>query len=81
MKAMIKKDDKVFVLSGKHKGQVGTVVAVDHDRGRVLIAEINKVKRHIKPTYANQEGGIKEMERPLPLCKVAKYEEKDGGAQ
>ncbi|MBI5512831.1 MAG: 50S ribosomal protein L24 [Deltaproteobacteria bacterium] len=81
MKAQLKKDDKVIVISGKHKGDTGAVLSVDRERGRVLIDGVNKVKRHMKPGPGAQEGSIKEVERPLPLAKVAKYIEKDGGGQ
>jgi large subunit ribosomal protein L24 len=81
MKTQLKKDDKVIVLWGKHKGATGQVLSVDRDRGRVLVEGVNKVKRHVKPGPGGQEGSIKEMERPLPLAKVAKYLDKDGGGQ
>lgn len=65
----IKKKDKVVVLSGKDKGKQGEVLKVYPDTGRVIIAKINFVKRHSKPTQ-QQPGGIREKEAPIAIAKV-----------
>ncbi len=43
----IKKGDQVVVNAGKDKGKQGEVVRVDGDR--VVVANVNIVKRHTKP--------------------------------
>ena len=66
----IRKGDQVIVITGKYKGQKGEVMRVAEDR--VVVQNINLVKRHTKPNpQANQPGGIIEKEMPLPLSKVA----------
>jgi large subunit ribosomal protein L24 len=71
--AKIRKGDQVVVLSGRDKGRQGQVLQVFSD-GRVLIENLNKVKKHQKPNpQANPPvaGGIIEKEMPLPMSKVA----------
>jgi len=65
----IKKKDKVVVLSGKDKGKKGEVLKVFPDAKKVVVAKINFVKRHTKPTQRDT-GGIREKEAPLAMSKV-----------
>lgn len=73
MKFKIKKKDKVVVISGKDKGKAGEVLKIIAGDGftpaRVLIAKINIVTKHQKPTQTDR-GGLVKMEAPIPLSKV-----------
>ena len=71
MAAKIKKGDKVVVLTGRNKGQTGTVSRVLVDEDRVIISGVNMVKRHQRPTQMNA-GGIEEKEAPIHVSNVAK---------
>ncbi|MEE4357677.1 MAG: 50S ribosomal protein L24 [Desulfococcaceae bacterium] len=64
-KCRIKKDDKVKVLAGKDKGKIGKILKVDRKKSRVLVENINMIKRHVKPNAQNRQGGIVESEAPL----------------
>ena len=65
----IRKGDQVVVISGKSKGQKGEVVRVAGDK--VVVSNVNLVKRHTKPnTQANQQGGIVEREAPIHISNV-----------
>ncbi|HUN27502.1 MAG TPA: 50S ribosomal protein L24 [Steroidobacteraceae bacterium] len=67
----IRKGDQVVVLSGRDKGARGTVIEV-HPDGRVVIENVNRVKRHQRPNpQGNRPGGIIEKEMPLAASKVA----------
>jgi len=67
----IKKGDQVVILSGREKGRQGQVLKVFAD-GRVLVENVNKVKKHQKPNpQAGVAGGIVEKEAPLAISKVA----------
>lgn len=72
----IKKGDKVQVIAGKEKGQTGTVLRVDRGRNRVVVEGLNLVKRHKRPSSADQEGGITTKEAPLHASNVLLYSEK-----
>ncbi len=57
-KCRIKKDDKVKVIAGKEKGKMGKVLKVLRDENRVIIENVNFVKRHTKPGGQTRQGGI-----------------------
>ena len=68
----IKKGDDVIVIAGKDKGKRGTVLEVQ--TGRVLVENVNMVKRHTKANpNAGESGGIVEKEMPLDVSNVALY--------
>jgi len=54
-KLQIKKGDTVVVISGKDKGKQGTVIATEPKKERVFVEGVNTVKRHTKPSQANQK--------------------------
>jgi large subunit ribosomal protein L24 len=65
----IRKGDQVVVIAGKNKGQKGEVLRVLDDK--VVVQNINLVKRHTKPNpQANQPGGIIEREAPMHASNV-----------
>jgi len=65
----IRKGDHVIVIAGKNKGQRGDVLRVSDDR--VVVSNVNLVKRHTKPNpQANQAGGIVEREASIHLSNV-----------
>ena len=76
--AKIKKGDKVVVLSGKDKGQTGTVQQVMPKEGKVLVDGVNIAARHRKPSQTNPQGGIDRAPAPMAICKVAIADPKDG---
>ncbi len=65
----IRKGDQVIVITGKNKGQKGEIVRVAGDK--VVVTNINLIKRHTKPNpQANQPGGIIEREAPIHISNV-----------
>ena len=71
MAAKIRKGDAVVVLAGKDKGRTGTVTKVFPKEQRVLVAGINMVQRHTRPSQGDPQGGIKTKEAPLHVSNVA----------
>jgi large subunit ribosomal protein L24 len=61
-KLRLRKGDTVRVMSGKHRGAEGEVLQVLHDTQRVLIKNVNIIKKAQKPTQENPRGGFKEQE-------------------
>ncbi len=61
-KCHIRRDDKVKVLTGKDSGKIGKVLKVDRKKQRILVENINMVKRHTRPSAQNRQGGILESE-------------------
>ncbi|WP_448189881.1 50S ribosomal protein L24 [Azospirillum sp. sgz301742] len=77
MAAKIKTKDKVVVLSGKDKGKTGEVLRVLPKDERVVVAGVNVVKKHTRPS-ARSQGGILEIEAPIHVSNVAHVDPKDG---
>lgn len=66
----IRKGDEVIVIAGKNKGGRGRVLRVYPD-DRVLVENVNMVKRHTKPNpQMGTAGGILEQEKPLHISNV-----------
>ncbi|PWG02829.1 50S ribosomal protein L24 [Sphingosinicella humi] len=78
--AKIKKGDKVVVLSGKDKGKHGEVTKAFPKEGKVIVAGVNIITRHRKPTQVNPQGGLERAEAPLHVSKVAIEDPKTGKA-
>ncbi len=70
MKCRIKKDDKVRVIAGKEKGKMGKVLRIFGDKNRVIIENVNFVKRHTKPGGQTRQGGIIEKEASIHWSNV-----------
>ena len=66
----IKKGDTVKVIAGKDVDAEGKVLAVDAKAGKVLVEGVNMVKKHTKPSAANQNGGIIEKEAYIDASNV-----------
>jgi large subunit ribosomal protein L24 len=67
----IKTGDQVIVLTGKDKGKQGTVLRVIDD-AKVVVENINMVKKHTKANPMQGEaGGILDKEMPLEISNVA----------
>ncbi|WP_454829617.1 50S ribosomal protein L24 [Pseudoxanthomonas wuyuanensis] len=68
----IKKGDQVIVTAGKDKGKKGDVVRVDGDR--VVVSNVNIIKRHTKPNpQAGVAGGVVEREASIHISNVAVF--------
>jgi len=86
----IKLNDEVIVVAGKNKGKVGKVKKLNLEKSKVVVESVNLVKKMIKPTQENPQGGIIDIEAPLHISNVAvispktnkatrvRIEEKDG---
>lgn len=74
----VKKGDKVQLIAGKDKGKQGVVTSVLPKKNRVFVEGLNIVKKHQKPTQANPEGGIIEMEAAIHASNVLPLDPKTG---
>ena len=66
----IRKDDSVKVVSGNYKGQTGRVIKIVNKNNRAIVEGINKVKKHIRPSQENPQGGIVEKEMSVHISNV-----------
>lgn len=74
----LRKGDQVVVLTGKDKGKQGAVLRVLPDQ-RVLVENVNMVKRHTRPNpNRGVTGGILDKEAPVHISNVALYNSATG---
>ena len=76
----VKKGDTVHILAGKDRGKQGRVLEARPAEGRVIVENLNVVKRHTKPRPmkdANrmggtqiQPGGVIDKPAPIPISNV-----------
>jgi len=76
----IRKGDLVQVLSGKDRGKQGRIIEADPRKHRVMVENLNLVKKHRKPRPMKdssrmgqtqiQPGGVIELAAPLPVSSV-----------
>jgi large subunit ribosomal protein L24 len=76
----IKKGDLVQILAGKDRGKQGHVIEARPKERRVLVENLNMVKRHTRPRPVQNSsrmggptmtpGGVIEKAAPLPVANV-----------
>lgn len=66
----IRRGDTVMVISGNNKGKKGRVLEVMRDKYRAIVEGLNMVTKHVKPSAANPNGGIKKTEAPIHLSNL-----------
>ena len=76
-KPFVRKGDMVMVVAGADKGKQGSVMEVFHDKNRVIVEEVNIVKKHRKPTQTTP-GGIVEIPAPIHISNVMLIDPKSG---
>lgn len=69
-KLHIKVGDSVKVISGESKGRTGKVLVIDRVKERVLVEGVNVVKKHVKPSASNPQGGIVEQEAGVHISNL-----------
>jgi large subunit ribosomal protein L24 len=66
----LRKDDKVMVILGRDKGKTGKILGVLPKENKVIVENINVVKRHTKPSKKLPRGGILDITKPIDVSKV-----------
>ena len=66
----IKKGDSVKIITGSYKGQTGRVLNIDILKYRALVEGINTVKKHVRPSQENPQGGIIEKEMSINISNL-----------
>ena len=73
---MIKKGEKVKILSGKDKNKNGDVIEIDRKNNRAKVKGINMVKKHVKTTK-EKKGGIITKENFVHLSNLSIFDTKN----
>jgi len=70
---MIKKGNKVKVLTGKDKNKEGEIIEIDRQNNRAKVKGINIVKKHVKTTK-EKKGGIISKENFINISNLSLFE-------
>ncbi len=76
----LKLNDEVVITAGKDKGKKGNVKDINWKSNRVTVGGVNMVKKAIKPTQENPNGGIIDIEKPVHISNVMVASPKTGKA-
>jgi len=69
-KLHVKVDDTVEVIAGTSKGAQGKILSIDRKKDRVIVEGVNMVKKHVKPSASNPQGGIVETAAGIHISNV-----------
>ena len=75
MASKFKKGDTVQAIAGDDKGKTGKVLQILPESGRALVEGLNFVKKHMRKTQDNPQGGVFEKEAPIDLSNLKKIED------
>ncbi len=65
-----KKGDLVIIAKGKDKGKKGNIVKVLPEIHKVVVDGVNMLKKHVKPSKKNMQGGIIDITHPVPIANI-----------
>ena len=66
----VKRGDTVKVLTGKDRGKQGVILRSIPAKNRVVVEKINMMKKALRPTQQNPQGGISSIEAPIHVSNV-----------
>ncbi len=66
----VKKGDLVEIIAGDHKGATGRILRVMPDKNSVIVQGHNIVKKHVRPSRKNPQGGRINIEQPIHISNV-----------
>ncbi len=61
----IKIDDTVLITAGDDRGVRGKVLKVDHQAGKLIVENVNRVYKHVQRSQRNPQGGRLSKEMPI----------------
>ena len=67
----LKKGDRVKVLTGKDRDDVGEIMRVLPKRNMVIVEGVNVAKKHQRAVRATMQAGIIDRDMPIPVSNVA----------
>jgi len=74
----VKTGDTVLVISGNEKGKKGKILKMLTDKQRAIVEGLNIVKKHIKPSAQNPQGGIIKKEAGIHISNLMLIDPKTG---
>jgi large subunit ribosomal protein L24 len=74
----IQKGDKVLIIAGRDRNKTGLVERVLPQESRVIVTGVNVVKKHLKRTQSNPQGGVVDKTLPIHISNVMVLDQKSG---
>jgi len=69
-----KKGDTVEIIAGDDRGTKAEVIAVLPKKSKLIVSGVKTVKKAVKPTEENPQGGFLTKEMPVDVSNVKKVE-------
>ena len=66
----IKKNDIILVMSGKDKGKKGKVIKVFPETSKIVVENINLVKKHVRAKKQGEKGQVVAITKAFHASKV-----------
>ncbi|MFN7685125.1 MAG: 50S ribosomal protein L24 [Oligoflexia bacterium] len=70
VKTRLRVGDLVEVIAGKDKGKRGKIIRLRKKENRAIVEGVQRLKRHLKPSQKNPQGGIEAIESAIHLSNV-----------
>jgi large subunit ribosomal protein L24 len=67
----LKVNDEVVVTTGKNAGKIGKITSINRKTSKLTVEGVNEVKRSIKPSQQNPEGGFATKNLPIHASNVS----------
>nr|YP_009495891.1 ribosomal protein L24 [Plagiogramma staurophorum]AWT38330.1 ribosomal protein L24 [Plagiogramma staurophorum] len=64
-KMHVKIGNTVTVIAGSNKNEIGEIIKINKNTGKVIVRGINFKFKHIKPNNENEIGEIRQFEAPI----------------
>ena len=68
--------DTVIVIAGSEKGKTGKILKINHKTNRIIVEDVNKVTKQVKPSQSDPDGGIITVEAGIDVSNLAYYDSK-----
>ena len=66
----VKVNDTVAVIAGEDRDARGKVLSIDRGRGKLIVEGVNRVKKHVRRSQRNPQGGQLDKEMPIQISNV-----------
>ncbi len=66
----LRKNDIVEVMIGTQAGKRGRILSIDKETSRVVVEGANVLRKHVRRSQRNPQGGILSKEMPIPASNV-----------
>ena len=70
IKFHVRRGDVVKLLSGDDKGKTGKIVSVSKEKYRAIVSGVNIIKKSVKPSAENPQGGFVQKEASVHLSNL-----------